>query len=399
MTGHDCPECGVHRPGCACARTAETAAAGDFDPLRIRPYVTLDAAEGPASPYEAGAVPAPAHGAGGGAHTAHPAGMAGAGGFEGPFGPEGGPTIGWQQPAPSSAHPTDAPTTQLAAVPPTDALTAPLPAEVPIGGQHDPYRTGLGPEAYPPAPTPGPQPGPVGPEPHPGAGDASETMPLLLRGLGEVPPGPRGGRARGRKRGMAVASVAAVAVAGTAALAAAVLGGAKDTEDRAAVPEVTTSASLNVAVSEAPSPSSETPEPTASSPSPDETSASPSPSSSPSPTTASPSASATSAAPPTAAPSATTTTAPSTPPPSSQPPQPTEEATVTLSIGSSGEEVLELQARLTLVGAYRGAVDGQYDQEVWRAVKTYQSWMYIEDDPRGVYGPQTRKALERSTWL
>ncbi|MFE0642271.1 peptidoglycan-binding protein [Streptomyces sp. NPDC058877] len=420
MTGHGCPECGVHRPGCACARTAETAAAGDFDPLRIRPYVTLDAAEGPAGPYEAGAGPEPGHGAGGdtdgpyaggGASTAHPVGMTGSGGSEGAFGPEGNPAVGWQQPASSSAHPTgdapttqlaavrptDAPTTQLAAVRPTDAPVAPLPAEVPIGGQHAPYRTD--PEAYPTAPSPGPHPGAVGPAPHPDAGDASETMPLLLRGLGEVPPGPRGGRARGRKRGAAVASVAAVAVAGTAVLAAAVLGGAKETEDRAAVPEVTTSASLNVAVSEAPSPSSETPEPTASSPSPDETSASPSPTSSPSPTTASPSASATSAAPPTAAPSTATTTAPSTPPPSSQPPQPTEEASVTLSIGSSGEEVLELQARLTLVGAYRGAVDGRYDQEVWRAVKTYQSWMYIEDDPRGVYGPHTRKALERSTWL
>src|SRR5688500_9613788 len=43
MTGHACPDCGGRRPGCACARTAEAAAAEDFDPLRIRPYVTLDA--------------------------------------------------------------------------------------------------------------------------------------------------------------------------------------------------------------------------------------------------------------------------------------------------------------------------------------------------------------------
>ncbi|SCE26260.1 hypothetical protein GA0115247_12984, partial [Streptomyces sp. PalvLS-984] len=67
MTGHMCPECGGDRrarPGCDCvavtgtarqdggqeqwtdhghvaARTAEMAAAEDFDPLRIRPYVTL----------------------------------------------------------------------------------------------------------------------------------------------------------------------------------------------------------------------------------------------------------------------------------------------------------------------------------------------------------------------
>lgn len=55
--GHPCPECGAPRhadntPSCACARraadalrdarTAEAAAAEDFDPLRIRPYVDLN---------------------------------------------------------------------------------------------------------------------------------------------------------------------------------------------------------------------------------------------------------------------------------------------------------------------------------------------------------------------
>ncbi|MFE4666731.1 peptidoglycan-binding protein [Streptomyces sp. NPDC056716] len=57
--GHRCPECGAPRepddtPSCACgrrasdalrdARTAEQAAAEDFDPLRIRPYIDLDGA-------------------------------------------------------------------------------------------------------------------------------------------------------------------------------------------------------------------------------------------------------------------------------------------------------------------------------------------------------------------
>ncbi|MGA5071837.1 peptidoglycan-binding protein, partial [Streptomyces tuirus] len=56
--GHPCPECGAPRqrdntPTCACthraaealrdARTAQAAAAEDFDPLRIRPYVEIDA--------------------------------------------------------------------------------------------------------------------------------------------------------------------------------------------------------------------------------------------------------------------------------------------------------------------------------------------------------------------
>jgi len=66
--GHICPECGTPRaadgsPSCACtqrasdalrdARTAEAAAAEDFDPLRIRPYVELEntlAPEGTAPP-------------------------------------------------------------------------------------------------------------------------------------------------------------------------------------------------------------------------------------------------------------------------------------------------------------------------------------------------------------
>ncbi|MBV7698438.1 peptidoglycan-binding protein [Streptomyces sp. TRM70350] len=64
---HRCPECGAPRgadntPSCACgeraaealrdARTAEQAAAEDFDPLRIRPYVALDATA-PDAPTEA----------------------------------------------------------------------------------------------------------------------------------------------------------------------------------------------------------------------------------------------------------------------------------------------------------------------------------------------------------
>lgn len=81
MTGHVCPECGTDDratdawdggphgrpatgpggrpgagPGCGCAERAarraaeraETAAAEDFDPLRIRPYVTLGGDEAPA---------------------------------------------------------------------------------------------------------------------------------------------------------------------------------------------------------------------------------------------------------------------------------------------------------------------------------------------------------------
>ncbi|MGW5775352.1 peptidoglycan-binding protein [Streptomyces sp. NPDC003863] len=420
MTGHVCPECGVHRPGCACARAAETARAEDFDPLRIRPYVTLDAPEGQ---YGAGADLQ--YGAGADLQYGAGAGVAGPGPDGQPTahmpvygagaGPDGqqaahvpayetGPGPDGQQTTHLPAYATeDPPTAQLAAVRPGD-LTAPADLTAPIPVAHEAYAGGAGPEAYaggagseayPISPGSEPYPDPL----HPGAsGDPSETMPLLLRGVGDVPPGhgQEQARARRRRRGVMAVAVTAVAVAGTAALAAAVLGGADDTDDRAAVPEVTTSASLNVAVSEAPFPSSETPEPTTSSPTPERTSASPSPTSSPS-TTASPSASTSQAAPPAAVPSETpTTAAPTTATPSAQP---TEEAAVTLSLGSKGDEVVELQMRLTLAGAYHDKIDGKYDQDVWRAVKNYQSWMYIEGDPKGVYGPNTREALERSTSL
>ncbi|WP_254047338.1 peptidoglycan-binding domain-containing protein, partial [Streptomyces aureus] len=338
----------VQRPGCACAQ-AELAAAEDFDPLRIRPYVTLDAPEG-------GTETGSTAGQGAVAGTAAPSGGAGSAGAG-----SGGP----------GSYGTD-----------------------PYGaGAYEPY----GSTAAFPA------------EPHPG-GDPSETMPLLLRGIGDVPPPPghEHGRERGRRRGALVAAVAAVAVAGTAALAAAVLGGGDEPDDRAAVPDVTTSASLNLGVSEAPSPSasSRSPEPTSSSPTARETSASASPSptsSSPAPTTASPSTSVTTSgagAPPPASPSSAPPVTPTTTPPGTTPPglSPGEEGREeTLDYGSSGPEVRELQRRLIDVGVYHGRVNGRYDDDVWEAVAVYQSYMYIQGDPEGVYGPNTREVLERYT--
>ncbi|MER5790362.1 peptidoglycan-binding protein [Streptomyces sp. NPDC001980] len=72
--GHQCPECGAPKgpdgsPSCDCnqrtadalrdARTAEQAAAEDFDPLRIRPYVALDADTGAATGAADGGETAP----------------------------------------------------------------------------------------------------------------------------------------------------------------------------------------------------------------------------------------------------------------------------------------------------------------------------------------------------
>ncbi|WP_406057945.1 peptidoglycan-binding protein [Streptomyces sp. NBC_01077] len=405
MTGHVCPECGVERPGCACAR-AELAAAEDFDPLRIRPYVTLDATEGGAD-------------GGAGGPGSYDAGRAGAYSVDSPdsYGAGSPGSHGAGSPGSHGAHADDPPTAPLAAIRldggPGDGGPGGAPHGGPSGGQGGaPYEGPSGGQGGAPYEGPGGDAVSYAAEafpaqPHPG-GDPSETMPLLLRGVGDIPPPPGHdrGQGRGRRRGVMIAAVAAVAVAGTAALAAAVLGGGDEPDDRAAVPEVTTSASLNLAVSEAPSPSSESPEPTSSSPTPRETSSAPSVTPSPTGTTASPSASASTtgvAAPPAAssssapATSSPPTTKPSTTPPPTESPGEGEEEAQTLSVGSSGHEVRELQRRLTDVGVYDGHVNGRYDDEVWEAVSLYQSYMYIQGDPDGVYGPNTREVLERYT--
>lgn len=353
MSGHVCPECGVHRPDCACARAqaqaAELAAAEDFDPLRIRPYVTLGATED-----ETVVVAAVA-----------PAAV-----------PEGG-----------------VPLTQAGPLP----TAGPLPAEVPgPGATGDPSETmplflpraaeygeeqgqGQG-QGYAAGYAPGYAPGPT----HDHSPDHSPDY-EPAHTLAYAPEEPR--RA-GRGRALVVAGVVAVAVVGTAVLATALIGGA-DADDRAAVPEVTTSASENVAVSEEPS-TPPTPSATAS-PSARTTSASPSASASP--TAARPSASATPAAPVTSrTASAAPTSAPAVAPSATRAP-----SGPTLSLGSTGAEVAELQRRLKELWLYSGPEDGKYTRKVERAVEVYQSYKYLEDDPRGVYGPSTRRALEAET--
>ncbi|MFE1958179.1 peptidoglycan-binding protein [Streptomyces sp. NPDC059479] len=81
--------------------------------------------------------------------------------------------------------------------------------------------------------------------------------------------------------------------------------------------------------------------------------------------------------------------------PSRQPP-PAPDGT-SLGPGDSGPEVVELQNRLEEVWLFRGPTDGQYDQRVEGAVRIYQSYRHIEGDPEGVYGPNTRRALEAET--
>ncbi|WP_141726153.1 peptidoglycan-binding domain-containing protein, partial [Actinacidiphila rubida] len=63
--------------------------------------------------------------------------------------------------------------------------------------------------------------------------------------------------------------------------------------------------------------------------------------------------------------------------------------------------VEDLQRRLAEVWVYHGAIDGVFDKQVQHAVETFQVWYWVSDAPDGshdgVYGPNTRAALERQT--
>ncbi|MFC9943372.1 peptidoglycan-binding domain-containing protein [Streptomyces pratensis] len=316
MTGHMCPECGGEqsaRPGagCACgagtaartgrdARAAEIAAAEDFDPLRIRPYVTLNSDD------------TQDHGA------------------------------------------------------PDAATTMPLFLDATPGGA--------------PGPVPGTPPGAVA------ADQGRRRIAAAYAGDGPDPVQPR------RRRPFAVIAVGAAvaAVVGTAAFA----GGLFDDEDGAgntALPEVTTSTPDTseepaTTVSESPSASpSATPSRSAS--------ASPSASASASPSD-SPSASRSAVASESPAPSASATKAPTTAPAT----PPAEEVSgTTLRRGDRGAEVSELQRRLEEIWVYRGPTDGDYSERVEEAVAEFQRWVSVRSDPPGVYGPETRSALEAQT--
>ncbi|GED82956.1 peptidoglycan-binding protein [Streptomyces sp. 6-11-2] len=71
----------------------------------------------------------------------------------------------------------------------------------------------------------------------------------------------------------------------------------------------------------------------------------------------------------------------------------------TLREGDSGPDVTELQERLLRVpDVYRdGSADGRYDGELRAAVARFQLWYGISGDEAGVYGDDTRRALESRT--
>ncbi|MGG7574007.1 peptidoglycan-binding domain-containing protein [Streptomyces sirii] len=83
--------------------------------------------------------------------------------------------------------------------------------------------------------------------------------------------------------------------------------------------------------------------------------------------------------------------------PDSHAPSPAPTGPIALREGSSGPEVTELQGRLRQLAFYSGPEDGEYDAEVRDAVSRYQQTYQVAGDPDGVYGPQTRASLESRT--
>ncbi|MFF5312963.1 peptidoglycan-binding domain-containing protein [Streptomyces massasporeus] len=111
-----------------------------------------------------------------------------------------------------------------------------------------------------------------------------------------------------------------------------------------------------------------------------------------------------SAAPAPGPPRATPST-PSTPDPTPTPPSPAAPAPAdpdgagTLREGATGPEVTELQQRLLdIPDVYRdGSTNGNYDPTLTAAVARFQLWYGIRGDETGVYGNDTRAALESRT--
>ncbi|MEU8732018.1 peptidoglycan-binding domain-containing protein [Streptomyces tendae] len=401
-TGAACPECGTPRaadntPSCACgtrasdalrdARTAQAAAAEDFDPLRIRPYVELDgtgkpsdapAASGTSEASDASgtsdalgepsAAPAPASGSDPDATMTLRAVDAGAGADTGA---NAGTGAGAGTAAGAGAGSPDG--DAAAASEATSALPTPLAPSTGSPSAHDLRLF-----------------------------DASGTAPLPQVGPGAERTGSGGRPPRRRRKGVLLSAAGAVVVVvGAAGFASGLFSydtpsrdGALPDEVRASVPDPSTS---EAPPSAGPSTTAASATPSASS-SPSE-SASASASAEPS-ASASPSPSASSASP---TPSRSAEPTQSTSAPADDAPQESEEdgqdpgAGSPLRRGDQGPEVVELQQRLAELEFYRGDFNGNYNRQVEDAVRHYQWYRGIYSDGVGVYGPDTRRRLESET--
>ncbi|MEU2383631.1 peptidoglycan-binding protein [Streptomyces sp. NPDC012461] len=353
------------------ARTAEAAAAEDFDPLRIRPYVELDGTAGEVTPDEA-------------------AGKAAAG--------------------EDATRPADA-TMALRAVTPEAAAAGRTP----------------GPANAPGAPAPSGAPGPAGNPGPAGASDATSVLPTPLAPPTSEPsatdlhlfegPHPADGTAGspvpatadgtpatagpGRRRRTALLSAAGavVLVIGAAGWASGLFAyetpsrdGALPDDVRASVPDAASSPPPSSAPAAGPSTA-----PSASASASASPSDSASPSASPSPSeTASADASASaspSEAEPSASPSAAT---PGEAAPGDGDGNEGEATAPVLRRGDRGPEVVELQLRLRQLFLYNDEIHGQFDRRVEEALRTYQ-WARGLRGEMGTYGPQTRTRLESET--
>ncbi len=389
--GHPCPECGAPRrpdrtPSCTCThrvaealrdtRTAQAAAAEDFDPLHIRPYVGIDAAAGGSATGEPTQGPEkrePPQGRENGAVSRGPAGADSA--------------LSPRADAPGSEHPAGA---AEDAGPPPSATDATVPLRL-----ADPDATTVLPASPGTSALPTP--------PAPATTELSVTDLRISDGAGASEEGPfegggPGGRPGRRRRAvlLAAAAGACVAVVTAAGYATGLFSYEAPSRDtalpegtRAGVPDTPSSSApatppTGSAPTTPPAPAAPPPSPTATrspsaSPSPSAPSASPSPSRS-----ATPSAPQTSA----------TATGPGQAPPdnSRQNGGPT-----TLRLGDTGPEVSELQLRLRQLLLFNEDADGTFDDRVEDAVRTYQWSRGIQSDDLGVYDRETRTELESET--
>ncbi|MGC5038958.1 peptidoglycan-binding domain-containing protein [Streptomyces sp. DT190] len=89
----------------------------------------------------------------------------------------------------------------------------------------------------------------------------------------------------------------------------------------------------------------------------------------------------------------------SAPAPAPSPPTTDPDGPGTLREGAAGPEVADLQARLLRIpDVYRdGSTSGRYDPALTAAVARFQLWYGIRGDETGVYGDDTRAALESRT--
>ncbi|MEV5434527.1 peptidoglycan-binding domain-containing protein [Streptomyces sp. NPDC052682] len=370
--GHPCPECGAPRqpdntPSCACTeraaealretRTAEAAAAEDFDPLRIRPYVELEGGTaGPPAADTTALLPA------------DPAAT-----------PPADPTV----PLPAVAPEVSAPRATPPGSRPPYPASGPGSADTTAGADTGTTATTARHETATP------------PRDHTGV--TATTAPYDTGITATAAAYGTGARPRPRRRRTAVlaavgALVGVVAAAGYASGLFSYETPSRDTalpdDIRASVPDASTTPPSTTPAPARPAPAAPAPPRAGGSPA---ASASPSPSASTSTPSPSPTQSASASASP-------LPTASGTRDSMEAPDDRGRQKTIpVLRRGDQGPEVTELQLRLRQLLLYNGEADGVFTTQLEDSVRTYQWSRGIGSDEPGVYGQETRTKLESET--